>query len=414
MISKDALLDLMKEWNFWEREIDVGIIRQEYLEKLQPYMERKEMLVLKGIRRAGKSTIMKQLMMALVKKGVDKKQIIYINLEDFKLRDSLKLELFELILEVHEEYVKKHAKNKILKYVFIDEIQLMPDWEKWVRTKYDLNKEIKFIITGSNASLLSRELSTLLTGRNLTFQIMPLSLIEFFQFRKDADIEEYLTYGGFPEVVLEKDNINKKIILQQYFEDILNKDIIARHNIRNVEIIFNLARIIVSNSGTKTSQNKLAKTLGVSDDTIASYMSYMIDSFLIFKVPYFSYSLKKRHNVKTQPKYYAADNGLIHATSLNFSKDKGKKFENAIFLKLYAQTHDISYWSEKGEVDFVFQDKAINVTSAEKIPEREIQGLIEFSKKHKNFELILISENESEAYEKIKAMSLAKFLTQPL
>jgi len=404
MITETDLLNVLQEWNIWEREIDYGIKRKKYLNKIFPLIERKEIIVIKGIRRSGKSTIMKQLMKELVKQGANKKQILYLNLEDYNLRESLSLELLE---KTYQTYLK-YSKNKKITYYFIDEIQNIIGWEHFLRTKYDLKEKIKFIITGSNASLLSKELSTLLTGRNLTFQVKTLSLSEFYQFKKNGEIEEFLTFGGFPEVILEKNPLNKKILLQQYFEDIINKDIIARNKLRNVELVFNLAKFLIENSGGKISLNKLAKTFGVSDDTIAAYISYMIDSYLLIKVPFFSYSLKKRHSVLTKPKYYATDNGLIYITSLKFSEDLGKRYENSVLLKIYEGTDDITYWSKDNEVDFVYDQKAVNVTATDKIPEREFLGLKEFKKYHKHFELILVSKKE-ETKDDINVIPFEKF-----
>ncbi|MEK6816062.1 MAG: ATP-binding protein [Nanoarchaeota archaeon] len=406
MIGNEDLIRVLKLWNPWEKEISSGIRRDNYIGQIMHMMKRKEIIVLKGIRRSGKSTIMKQIMNELIGSDVKRQQILYLNLEDYQFKDSLDVNLFELALESYLNY----SKNKGKIYYFIDEIQNVRGWERYLRTKYDRGDNIKFIITGSNASLLSKELSSLLTGRNITFQVRTLSFPEFRMFSRNGKIDEYLTYGGFPEVVLEKDDVNKKVLLQQYFEDIINKDIISRHSIRNVEMVFNLARYVIENSGRKTSLNKLGKSFGVSDDTISTYLSYMMDSFLIVKVPFFSYSLKKRHSAAAQPKYYATDNGLVNVCSLKFSEDLGKKYENSVFLRIYNLTSDISYWSGENEVDFIYDKKAVNVTSGETIPEREFEGLDEFSKTNKGFKLVLIAKKGSVAKDGIEVLSFEDFM----
>ncbi|MEM4397073.1 MAG: ATP-binding protein [Candidatus Woesearchaeota archaeon] len=403
MIEKAELINILEDWNLWSHEIETGIIRETYLKNILPYIERKEILAIKGIRRSGKSTLMKQIMQMLLKKGIKKEQLLYLNLEDFRLKKFLSIELLEFVLNTYLEYTKN--KKKI--FFFIDEIHSIPKWETWIRTKYDLEKNIKFIITGSNASLLSKELSTLLTGRNLTFNVNVLSYKEYLYFNKKGSILEYLEYGGFPEVVLEKDKLKKRIILQQYFEDIINKDIISRYKIRNTELLKNLASFILENSGNKISYNLLGKSFGVTDDTISTYISYMIDAFLISKVPFFTYSLKKRHGVIYLPKFYALDNGLISIS--NISKNFGRKLENAIFLKLFSKGKEIFYYSEKNEVDFIFDNNAINVTFDNSIKEREILGLIEFKRKYKKYNLILINQNINEEGE-IKKIPYEKFL----
>jgi len=386
----ENVIEILKKWNPWEKEIEAGILREDYIKKIFPFMERKEIIVLKGIRRSGKSTIIKQLIKELLKKGANKKQILYINLEDYGLADDLNIGLFDIIFN---EY-KKYTQNKKKTYFFIDEAQKITSWEKWVRTKYDLGENIKFIVTGSSASLLSKELSTLLTGRNISFTIMPLSFKEYCFFTKKDDLDEYMVYGGFPEVVLEKSDEKKNYLLQQYFEDIIHKDIIDRYNIRNTKQIINLARYLISSSGSKVSINKLSKIFGVAKDTLATYINYMVDAYLLSEVSYFSFSAKIKHEVSKLPKFYSLDNGLIKVISMKYSKNIGQMFENSIFIKLFEKYKEISYWGElSSEVDFIIKRTAINVTSTDEILEREFKGLEEFNKKHNNFTLIIISKS---------------------
>src|SRR3989338_8903351 len=171
-MEKETILNVLKRWNLWESDIDTGITREKYLQEIYPYLERKEVLVLKGIRRSGKSTIMQQLMKELVKRDkISKDQLLYLNLEDHNFAQNLKISLFDDVLKFYRD----STKNKKTVYFFIDEIQKISGWERWIRTKYDLQEHIKFIVSGSSASLLSKELSTLLTGRNLSFTIRPLS-----------------------------------------------------------------------------------------------------------------------------------------------------------------------------------------------------------------------------------------------
>lgn len=383
----DDIIEILKKWNPWEKELDSGIKRDVYLKKIYPYLGRKEVIVLKGIRRSGKSTIVKQLIVGLIKNRVSKNQILYLNLEDYGFADKLTINLFEDVLAAY----KKYSQHKKKIYFFIDEIQKIPSWEKWVRTKYDLNDNIKFIITGSSASLLSKELSTLLTGRNLSFTIMPLSFNEYMDFIKIENIEEYMKFGGFPEVVLEKSEEKKIALLQQYFEDIIHKDIIDRYSIRNTRQIIVLAQYLVSASGSTLSVNKLSKVFGIAKDTLQTYINYMIDAYLLFEVPYFSYSVKVKHDVSKLPKLYCLDNGLIHTVNIKYSKNLGQMFENTIFIKLVEKYKEISYWKEmQSEVDFIVDKIAINVTATDTIPEREFQGLEDFNKKHKGFRRIII------------------------
>jgi uncharacterized protein len=410
MIDKTELFEILQNWNLWSKDLDAGIERPIYLQELASLVERKEVLVLKGIRRCGKSTIMKQLMKRLIQQGVKKEQLLYVNLEDYRFEKSMQLKLLELILEVHKE--KINAKDKI--YFFIDEIQMMPLWERFIRTKYDLEEKLKFIVSGSNASLLSKELSSLLTGRNLTFEIKPLSFLEYKTFTLNPDLEEYLTYGGFPEVVLEKDGSKKKKLLGQYFEDIINKDVISRYRIRNPENVVSLAKYLLENSGTKFSINNISKALNMDNKTVENYISKMIDAYFLIKVNHFSYSAKKRFDKMIQPKYYLADTGFFMVQNMQFSKDRGKIFENAIAILLNEKNKELMYWKEITEVDFVTKIKAINVTIETKnIPKREFTGLIDFKKKHKTHESIIVVPTKSyEIQEEIEIISFEDFCKQ--
>lgn len=389
-MEHNLIIEALKRWNPWASKVDAGVTRPKYIKQIMPYMERKEILVLKGIRRSGKSTIMRQFMEDLIRRGVGEKQILYLNLEDYHYRNDLRLEFFDEVLNAYKEHTKN--KNKI--FFFVDEAQNIPGWERWVRTLYDRGDNIKFIISGSSASLISRELSTLLTGRNLSFTIWPLSYVEFLDFKKEGSLDEYMTLGGFPEVVLETNEQRKLTLLRQYFEDIIYKDVVNRYALRNPKLLIDLASYLVSTAGSKVSYNKLSRVFGIGADTIAKYVSYMIDAFLFKEVTYFSYSAKIKHDVTKLPKLYVMDNGLIDVVAVKYSKNKGQKFENTVLIKLLENHEYISYWSElKSEVDFIGGHMAINVTATDKIPTRERQGLKEFQAKHKDFSPLIISES---------------------
>lgn len=392
----ENIIEILKTWNLWEKEIFAGIRRGHYIAKIFPYLERKEVLVLKGIRRSGKSTIVKQLMLELVKQGVEKKQIVYLGLEDYRFAGKLSIDLFEEVLLAYKEY----SKNKRRIYFFIDEIQKITSWEKWIRTKYDLDENIKFIVSGSSAALLSKELSTLLTGRNISFTIMPLSFTEYLAFTKEEDevgLERYMKYGGFPEIVLERSIEKKEVLIQQYFEDILHKDIIDRHAIRNTKQVMDLALYLISASGAKVSVNKLSKVFGLAKDTIQTYINYMCEAYILFEVGYFSYSAKVKHDVSKLPKLYCTDTSFVYHMNRQYFKNNGKLFENVVCIKLAEKGKEIHYWGEgESEVDFIIEKRAINVTATDKIHARERKGLEDFNKKHKGFFLFIITNSLSE------------------
>src|SRR3989344_175994 len=224
-----------------------GILREEYLNKIEPWLSRPEIIIIKGIRRCGKSTILRQIATRAKKKSV------YINFDDYRFLKHLDISLLEEVLKEFPDY----------DYYFFDEIQKIKGFESWLRTYYDIQSHKKFIISGSNISLFAPSLATVLTGRNITFEIFPFSYSEM-QNKKLGNFQEYLLYGGFPEVVLEKDIEKKKMLLLQYFNDILLRDIFERYSIVATQQFKALAQYIISNTGLKISPNKLAKELGIN------------------------------------------------------------------------------------------------------------------------------------------------------
>jgi predicted AAA+ superfamily ATPase len=298
----------------------------------------------------------------------------YFNFEDpkanhFELDDFQKLdELFEQEFGPHNCY-------------FFDEIQNVEQWELFVRTQLDRGKH--FLITGSNASLLSKELGTRLTGRHLSVELFPFSYDEFLSFTKSVSGPEtfniYLKKGGFPEYL----QFGRNEILQELLTDIIMRDIVVRHKLRSPKAIKELALYLISNIGVEFSYNKLAKTFNLgSTNSAISFVSYLEDSYLLFSVPKFSHSLKKQSvNPK---KIYAIDNGLADVNSVSFSSNKGRMLENMVFLELRRHGKDIFYFKGDKECDFVVKasNKIVHAIQvcynlAEENKNREIGGLVE-------------------------------------
>ena len=320
--------------------------------------------VITGVRRCGKSTLLHFLMSKYTK-------IAYFNFEDpriinFTISDFPKLD--EIIPKDTEAY-------------FFDEIQNVPQWEVYIRQLHDYEKKV--YVTGSNASLLSKDLGTRLTGRYLAVELFPFNYVEFLQFQKfkntDKAVEKYLKLGGFPEY-LKTSNVE---VLQNLFKDLVYRDIAIRYSIRNTKLLIDLALYLLSNIGKETTYNSLKKTFQVgSANTIMDYLNWFEDAYLLFFLQKFSYSAK---SIAINPrKVYAIDNGLINANSLSFSEDKGRILENAVYIHLRNQGIKMYYFREKRECDFVLFEqekcvKAIQVCQevhAEN-QEREISGLLE-------------------------------------
>lgn len=369
-----------------------GILRTEYLNKIEPWLERPEIIILKGIRRCGKSTILQQIA------SRTKKKCVYINFDDYRFLQHLNISLLEEIIKEFSDY----------DYYFFDEIQKINGFENWLRTHYDIESHKKFIISGSNISLFAPSLATVLTGRNITFEVFPFSYPELIE-KKLATFQEYLTYGGFPEVVLERDVEKKKLLLLQYFDDILLRDIFERYSVMATQQFKALTQYILSNPGLKISPNKLANELGINPRSAESYLSYLIDAYLIFEVPFFSYSAKTKYVAGRASKYYPVDNGLSRVLSTR--PNEGHFFESLVAQKLRKERNkDIYYWHDKHEIDFIFQDVAINVVSSKEIPSRETKGFLEFQSKKKHIKKFFLVARENSLFEDFKVINILDFL----
>lgn len=361
-------------------------------------------IILSGVRRCGKSTLLRQ----MIQKS---KNFYYFNFEDpsavnFELAD------FETLNQVfNEEYGES-------KYYFFDEVQNVEKWELFVRAMLDKGKY--FVITGSNASLLSRELGTRLTGRHLNYELFPFSFIEFLKLKnKKPSIEsfqEYFTNGGFPQYL----KSGRAESLQDLFNDIINRDISIRYKIRNLKSLKEMAVYLITNVGKEFSYNSLKKTFGLgSVNSAISFVSFFEDSYLLFIVPKFDYSIKKQ--IINPKKVYSIDNGFSVVNSASFSEDKGKMLENMVFLALRKNHKEIFYFQENGECDFVIKEGtkitlAIQVcyTLTEQNKERELKGISEAMDKFKLKEGLILTYNQENEInfngKKIKLVPVWKWL----
>ena len=295
--------------------------------------------IITGIRRCGKSTLLLQLMK---KKQLD---TIYLNWEDIRLTG------FETkdFVQLHNEIIKRK-----IKLLFFDEIQVVSNWEIFVNQL--LREGYKVLITGSNASLLSIEMGTHLTGRHLSIELFPFSYSEFCELKQldfnQVSVELYLQMGGIPDFAKSGENA----ILQNLINDILIRDIAVRYTIRDVDSLKKLASYLLSNIACPVSANKLTESIGLKSTTsVLEYFSYLRNAYLIDFVSQFSYSGKVQ--MRNPKKVYAIDLGLVNAVSSSFSQNAGRKLENLVFLHLRTQYTEIFYFKDKGECDFVVRRK---------------------------------------------------------
>lgn len=323
-----------------------------------------------GVRRCGKT----YLMFCIIKEIKERKSVIYISFEDRRLYPLSQNSLDKIIRFIHEEELLKKFK-KI--YLFLDEIQNVPDWERFVRNIYDEYKtRIKIFVSGSNATLLSEDYGKLLTGRHISITLLPLSFPEFlhfndFEYKKETPyieekrgllvklFREYLEHGGFPEVVLGK---NKEELLRQYYSDIVIRDVTAREKLRKKRsVIEAIAKYAITNITSPISIRKVTSFLNstgikISVPTVKYYLRLLEDSFLIFSLPIHSYKIKDQ--LQYPQKFYCIDNGLRNAISFRFSEDIGKLYENLMALELKRRGKEVYYWKDyqHREVDFVVKE----------------------------------------------------------
>ncbi|SHF94665.1 hypothetical protein SAMN05444274_11455 [Mariniphaga anaerophila] len=293
-------------------------------------------LIISGVRRCGKSTLIKQLV------NQEPSDAFYINF------DTPKLYEFEINdFEVLDQIIYTANPKKL----YFDEIQVVLGWELYVRQKLDEGYQV--LVTGSNASLLSKELGTKLTGRHITKELFPFSYVEFIRFKKiESGIDSFRSYfrlGGFPEYVKHE----SPEILTSLFDDILFRDIAVRHGVRDVKSLQRLLLYLVANVGSLITATRLATLLGIkSSATVLDYLSYFEQSWILGLLPKFSWSYRAR--LVNPRKVYIIDNGLVNAVSPSFSENNGRKLENCIYWFLRQKQKEIFYFNETGhECDFV-------------------------------------------------------------
>ena len=432
-MNKELILEILNDWNFWKNKLETGIERETYVNKCLDFLKTNVVVDIIGVRRSGKSYIMRQTIKKLIE-HTSAENTLMVNFED-KRFTKFYPEMLDDIYNTYCQFLKPDKKPTI----FLDEIQNVPRWERWVRTMHELSKA-KIVISGSSSKLLSGELSTVLTGRHLDIFTHPLSFKEFIQFKgiqlkNHLDIitqkielkrkfDEYAEFGGFPEVALSKE---KKQLLLTYFDDILTKDIEKRYKIRETEKLRALSHFYLTNISKSITFNSLKKIINTTTNTIEKFSSYLEEVNLIFFIKRLSFKVKEQE--KSPRKVYSIDAGLANAIGFRFSENIGRIAENIVATELNRQTKtnpniEIYYFqdTDKKEVDFVIKNKqkveqllqvCWNIDEY-KTKEREQKALLTASEKLKCNNLLIITadkENEEKIGNKtIKYISLWKWL----
>ena len=367
---------------------------------LKDYMKGNEIVIITGIRRCGKSSLLK-----IISKKLNEK-FVYMNFDDIRLTD-FKVENFEDIEEIVSEIYG--IKTNVI--YLLDEIQNVPSWERWVNNLYA--KKIKVFVTGSNSSLLSSEISTFLTGRNKVIKLYPFSFREFLLFKKiktdyqttderravSQAFNEYFEKGGFPLVIINDDLTLSK----QYFEDILNKDIIKRYNIKKVKELKDLILYLFSNVSKTYSYSTLKQVSSIKSlSMINNYIEYLKNVFVASTINKFDYSIKKQK--VSSSKFYVLDNSFLKTVAFNFSENAGKRLENLVFIELVRRGNEIYYHAKKNECDFIIKE-GLKITKAIQVclildnavtKKREVDGLIEAMKEYKLKEGLILTLDKEE------------------
>ncbi len=393
--------------------------REQYLKQLIESKDLNLIKVITGVRRSGKSTLLLQYKEYLISQGISEKNIIYMN---FESAEWYSIKNYEDLYN----YIKNNI-NKNKNYILLDEVQNIEKWEKAVNSLLvDINCDI--YITGSNAYLLSSELTTLLAGRVLTIKIYPFSFKEFlaeYPFNNSEDkyekFDKYLKYGGMPMLVNMRDNENLMInYLNDIKEVVLKKDVINRNDIKDVVFLDNLIKYMSSCIGNLTTPNAISDFMkkngsNVTNETVDLYLKMIENAYFIYRVP--RYELKGKQLLKTQGKYYFVDNGLKNIISGFSSYDTGSSFENLIYIELLRRGYEVYVGKYNDiEIDFIAikpnERVYYQVTRSmldEKVEKREKNSLLAVKDNYKK--VILTMDNvKNKQIDGIEVINIIDFL----
>lgn len=428
-INKPGIIEILGDWNYWNRDFEDYVPRDRYLEKIKLFRRSGEIIVLTGIRRSGKSTLLKLEMKDLAE-SVEKNNLLYINFEDPRFPDNLNAKTLDLIFEAYREEINPEGEV----YLFLDEVQNVEGWERWVRTAHEL-KRAKIYVTGSSSKLLSGEIATSISGRYLRMDVYPLTFGEFLVFKGiecrtigdyssnkvsiNRFFKEYLRYGGFPKIASVEEDLKKEELLS-YFNTILLKDVLARYKLRNYDMLRKLVKYLLTNDTKQNSINSVSRALKFNYATVEDYVNYLRQVYMFFELRNFSYSLKKQ--LVSDIKYYSIDTGFVNAVSFTFSENIGRLYENVVFNELERRGTEIFFLNEDGhECDFIVKERNAVIAAYQVCYdlnknnlEREVSGIAMACKKFGLDEGYIITDEVSRKIKqdgiKIRVVPITAFL----
>lgn len=356
--------------------------RELYLKRIRPFFDSEMVKVLTGIRRCGKSTIMRQIIEELEEKGIPKDRIIYINFEDYKYRNLGNPDHLY-------EYVEQQIKDDHKYYLFFDEIQNVREFELVINS-FRSTHNTSIFITGSNSRLLSGELATHLAGRTLSFRVMPFNFREYCEFQsqqgsekgKEELLTEYMKWGGMPLVCMAKEEESKEVVLSNIYDSVVLKDIVMRNKIASPAALEKVLEYLIANSSLTVSGKKIAAFLNdekqlVSVPTVYDYVKYIIDACICDKVP--RYDIRGKRVLAFEEKVYVCDLGFFQIRKNRVKNEYNYIVETLCYNELISRGYKVYIGKTyKGEVDFIAQKgeekfyiQAAYMLSGEKTIERE-------------------------------------------
>ncbi len=336
------------------------VIRERYLKKIRPFYNQDLIKVITGIRRCGKSVILRQIINEIIESGVKEENIIYMN---FELSDYSDIKTSKDL----DYYIKSKIANKDKYYLFFDEIQYVKEWERTVNSyKAKYGDKVSIFITGSNSDLLSGELATLLSGRYVSFKIKPFSFkevcefknYEFDKYKLEEHFNNYVKWGGLPQRFALNDEYEIRTYLTDVYNSIVVKDIINRFKVTDLELFNRIAEYIVTTPSQTFSAESLVKYFeindarGVGKTTLYNYLEYMCKAYLIEKVD--RYDVRGKRILNGKYKYYLADLGLGQILNISKKEQMGAYLENVVYNELVYRGYDVKVGSlDTGEIDFI-------------------------------------------------------------
>lgn len=362
---------------WWESKIELNLInRDKYLDKIVPLFNNKDIIILTGLRRVGKTSILKEIVLKLIESKVKENHIFYVSLDMLQLKDLS-------IKEIIREFKKMHKiSNSEQVYVLLDEVTSKDGYNQELKNIYDLGN-VKLFVTSSSASLLN-DGKAYLTGRARYFEVEPLDFGEFLTFKgykvtksnkhlTEKYFEEYMELGGIPEYILTRD----PTYLSELINTIIYKDIVAKNGIKNSGFVFDLFRLLCERVGKTISYNKIGKILGISRDSVQTYISYFIETYLFYQV---EIEGKLNEKILKNKKLYCSDVGVRNIVT-GF-KDKGAIYENLVYIKI-RQDRPSYYIDKKIEIDFITKDRLIEAKYGQELSENQLKLFNKIKKKEK-------------------------------